>query len=35
MPEIDKMEDDELIELLTDILTELESRLMERAGRNQ
>lgn len=30
IPEIDKMEDDELIELMTEILTEIESRLMQR-----
>lgn len=30
MPEIDKMEDDELFELMTAILTEIESRLMQR-----
>lgn len=30
IPEIDKMEDDELIELMTEILNEIESRLIQR-----
>jgi hypothetical protein len=30
IPEIEKMEDDELIELVTEILNEIESRLIQR-----